>query len=741
MAQAPKLNFNSSKQIRDKFKEQTIKEMETSGDSLRIEDGIKIFLELISDGKLEFRAYPHATIHSKVYISRFNEDDRDYGRVITGSSNFSASGLRDNLEFNVELKNHSDVKFALDKFEDLWEKSIDITEDYVDTIREKTWMNPSITPYEIFLKVLYEWFGDDLDVGEIAEDAYLPDGFRKLNYQVQAVSTALKILDAYNGVFLSDVVGLGKTYVSALLARELGGKKLVVCPPVLKEYWEDTFMDFGVRSATVVSHGKLDHIINKGNYYYSSVSSLCMEPLVNYDVNQILFVSLSLMIWFDLVSIKPCNLILHMRIVHAILISVTLLGCDSGVHVENRHDSISASINAAQQFYNDYHKHNSPLTEDSTEVLVLAEMVRQYPPDWTKAVAWSDGQGGMYVATIIGRDKPSRSFSHPDISVLRIVLVEIGLDGIVTASRVLKFMSTDSLDQTRIQYYVNQWQSGKYETPRVLVAEFTLGLEPQVSQSSMPLDRQQIPADLSLREITKQGKVENDWYWCWISDSTRGGWVCFGGADGCKWIPAEIEISCICASICNEDEGGNTGGSEGSNPPVGSSGDGGGSKDVKNVDEKEKEECTCSNQTVCDMIKEYKDLNVGFTPSCSDFRTIGSTKNFSWNEFMGNWANGNEYGKHRPYGIMDQSVMNRVQQLRDSMNAPVVLTSGYRCPAGNRAVGGKMNSQHMHGTAVDIRTGCDRKLFNKLANKAKLLGFQHTKWGTYPDCHLHIENE
>ncbi|MCY4233065.1 MAG: D-Ala-D-Ala carboxypeptidase family metallohydrolase [Bacteroidetes bacterium] len=141
------------------------------------------------------------------------------------------------------------------------------------------------------------------------------------------------------------------------------------------------------------------------------------------------------------------------------------------------------------------------------------------------------------------------------------------------------------------------------------------------------------------------------------------------------------------------------------------------------------------------MIKEYKDLSVGFTPSCSDFRTIGSTKNFSWNEFMGNWANGNEYGKHRPYGIMDQSVMNRVQQLRDSMNAPVILTSGYRCPAGNRAVGGKINSRHMHGTAVDIRTGCDRKLFNQLANKAKSLGFRHTEWGRYPDCHLHIENE
>ncbi|MCY4233066.1 MAG: hypothetical protein OXE59_04920 [Bacteroidetes bacterium] len=44
MAQAPKLNFNSSKQTRDKFKEQKIEEMETSGNSLRIEDGIKNFL-------------------------------------------------------------------------------------------------------------------------------------------------------------------------------------------------------------------------------------------------------------------------------------------------------------------------------------------------------------------------------------------------------------------------------------------------------------------------------------------------------------------------------------------------------------------------------------------------------------------------------------------------------------------------------------------------------------------------
>ena len=49
-----------------------------------------------------------------------------FGSVITGSSNFSEAGLINNLEFNVELKDYPDVKFALDKFEELWKNSTDI---------------------------------------------------------------------------------------------------------------------------------------------------------------------------------------------------------------------------------------------------------------------------------------------------------------------------------------------------------------------------------------------------------------------------------------------------------------------------------------------------------------------------------------------------------------------------------------------------------------------------------------
>jgi hypothetical protein len=72
--------------------------------------------------------------------------------------------------------------------------------------------------------------------------------------------TGKKNLDAYGGVFISDVVGLGKTFVCALLARRLKGRKLVICPPVLKDYWERTLQQFEV-SARVESLGKLDSIL------------------------------------------------------------------------------------------------------------------------------------------------------------------------------------------------------------------------------------------------------------------------------------------------------------------------------------------------------------------------------------------------------------------------------------------------------------------------------------------------
>ena len=50
-------------------------------------------MEWLQSGKLEIKAYPTENIHAKLYIMTFVEEDRDAGRVITGSSNFTHSGL------------------------------------------------------------------------------------------------------------------------------------------------------------------------------------------------------------------------------------------------------------------------------------------------------------------------------------------------------------------------------------------------------------------------------------------------------------------------------------------------------------------------------------------------------------------------------------------------------------------------------------------------------------------------
>jgi len=266
----------SNKETKDKFSNTIQNEMDKLEESNTIEEGIHKFIKWLKSGKLEIRAYPSANIHAKLYIMTFKEDDRDVGRIITGSSNFSQSGLVDNLEFNVELKNVSDYTYAKDKFEELWENSINVSQSYVETIKTKTWLNDEITPYELYLKFLYEYFKEkiNLDQEEIFR-RYLPEEYMDLEYQTEAIKDAKVKLEEYGGVFISDVVGLGKTYISALLAQQLDGRNLVLAPPMLLEKenpgsWPNVFSDFKVH-ANFESIGKLDKLARKNTDKYKNV--------------------------------------------------------------------------------------------------------------------------------------------------------------------------------------------------------------------------------------------------------------------------------------------------------------------------------------------------------------------------------------------------------------------------------------------------------------------------------------
>ena len=274
--QSQQMNLRfSHAEAKDHFSNLLIEEMAGAEDSKRVEEGVIKFIEWLQNGKMEIKVYPKFNIHAKLYIMSFIDGDRDVGRIITGSSNFTHSGLEDNLEFNVELKMRADYEFAKQKFDNLWSDAVDVRDKYIQTIQKNTWLNNSVTPYQLYLKFLYEYFKDDLGETNAVISKYAPPEFKKLEYQEQAVLNAKKILEEYGGVFISDVVGLGKTYVSAMLAGQIDGKTLVLAPPVLLHEnnpgsWPNVFSDFRV-FADFKSLGKLDQLIRSGTAKYKNI--------------------------------------------------------------------------------------------------------------------------------------------------------------------------------------------------------------------------------------------------------------------------------------------------------------------------------------------------------------------------------------------------------------------------------------------------------------------------------------
>lgn len=61
-----------------------------------------------------------------------------------------------------------------------------------------------------------------------------------------------------------------------------------------------------------------------------------------------------------------------------------------------------------------------------------------------------------------------------------------------------------------------------------------------------------------------------------------------------------------------------------------------------------------------------------------------------------------------------QALVNNVlDPLREAYGKPVIVTSGYRCEALNKAVGGSKTSDHMKGCAADIVGTPNTKMENK----------------------------
>ena len=245
-----------------------------------IESGVLSFVEDVVSGRLVIKAHPTRRLHAKLYIflpSGWCEHKP--GAVITGSSNLTAAGLgvqeqSRNYEFNVLLHDHADVKFASDEFEKLWAEAVDVLPSAVMEVRDSTYLATRVTPYELYLKLLAEYFGPAVDYDPNALSD-LPDGFKRLGYQIDAVNNGHRLLERHNGFFLSDVVGLGKTVIACLIARKFffhngfpdhRSHTLVICPPALESNWRETMDRFRLDNCDIQTCGSIHKVRNPRKY-------------------------------------------------------------------------------------------------------------------------------------------------------------------------------------------------------------------------------------------------------------------------------------------------------------------------------------------------------------------------------------------------------------------------------------------------------------------------------------------
>ena len=281
--QKGELFFGAEEEVKEECLRMLKQDIEQSHYSKQVEDGMLQMVQDMIDGKLELRAHPSKKIHAKLYIlypDNFNQ--HTFGAAITGSSNLSGNGLgigkNFQYEFNVKLTQYEDVAFAKHEFDLLWEEAKNVpinAEDYQATL-DKTYLKGDVTPYELYIKMLMEYFSDRVLEVDQDDPFDMPEGYDKFEYQTDAVIEGYQKLIRYDGFFLADVVGLGKTVIATMIAKKFliengrdNTKILVVYPPAAEQNWKTTFKDFGIDKYTrFISNGSLSKVLDDENYDY-----------------------------------------------------------------------------------------------------------------------------------------------------------------------------------------------------------------------------------------------------------------------------------------------------------------------------------------------------------------------------------------------------------------------------------------------------------------------------------------
>lgn len=236
------------KKCAEQFKEQLVIGIPTNRD----EAALRELSSQIKAKKVVVKLHLSFPLHAKLYL--MHKEDRNAPIIgVVGSSNLTMSGLERQGELNVDVLDHDACIKLQHWFDERWadQYCLDVSDELIEIIDSSWAREIVIPPYHIYLKMVYH-LSQEARAG--LNEFKIPKVFKNklFAFQQAAVLIAAKKLYNRSGVFIGDVVGLGKTFTACAVAKifeeDYYYSTLIICPANLIEMWKSYIDEYDLKA-------------------------------------------------------------------------------------------------------------------------------------------------------------------------------------------------------------------------------------------------------------------------------------------------------------------------------------------------------------------------------------------------------------------------------------------------------------------------------------------------------------